>query len=150
MDEWLRSLDAGKLKEYAVPLYATENEEEAAKFMCREGWPRPFANASDKDMMSERSDEEIESRLPKKYWEQVKAEVFSLVCSKSEKYGELRDKLKAVEDKGTETIVAVIAAYIGNLIGVGAGVLSGFVALALYSVIKIGKEAYCATRRAYA
>jgi len=82
-------------------------------------------------------------RPPKKYWEYVKKEFFEFLCNGSEKYNELWSRLGKLESKSTTLTVTTIAAYFGDQIGVGAGVLAGFVAVCLYGVTKIGKESLC-------
>jgi hypothetical protein len=47
-------------------------------------------------------------------------------------------------EKGTKSIVAIISAFIGSVLGVEATLLTGFCAVSLYAILKVGKEAYCA------
>ena len=83
---------------------------------------------------------------PKKWWPFVKQEFHIFFCTDDEKYNELRTKLKESGNATATTIVGIIAAAIGDILGFEAGALVGLIALCIYCAIKIGKEAYCASR----
>ena len=83
-------------------------------------------------------------RARRTYWTSVRAEVHELVCTKSERYADLRKRLDSVGEKGDKAIVALVAAAIGSTLGVAAGAIGGLVAVALFAVVKIGVNAYCA------
>lgn len=82
-------------------------------------------------------------RPNEKYWHFVKQEFFEFLCLSSPKYEGLWERIGKVESKGTTAVVATLSAYFGDTIGVAAGILSGFVAVCLYAVAKLGKEAVC-------
>ena len=65
------------------------------------------------------------------------------MCTDDKKYSKLRGQLSVESTKGTNAIVALISASIGSLLGVQATLLAGFCAVAMYAIVKIGKEAYC-------
>lgn len=145
MANWMSAISEKELQYIAPALFVySDDPEDAALFMYREGLSRPMAANIDKNEIIKRSHEEKEARPPKAYWDQVKHEIFTLVCTDDKKYSDLRASLEKVGNKGTNVIVATISASVGSAMGVGAGVISGFCAVALYFVIKIGKESYCA------
>ncbi len=78
-----------------------------------------------------------------RYWLAVKEEVHSLVCTKSTKYSDVRKKLEQVGQGGSSAVVSLVAAAIGNTIGVAAGAITGLVAVLLLVVLKLGVAAYC-------
>lgn len=145
MNNWMSALSQDELKYLAPSLFIFEDDpEEAATYMYREGNHRPMASAGDKEELIKQSEKELKSRPPKKYWEQVKKEVLLLICTDDPKYREIRKKLNAQSDKGTGVLVTTVSAAFGSALGVEAGIISGFCALALHSVLKIGIESYCA------
>jgi len=144
---WLNKIDPEELKFMLPALFVLEDDPElAAKFLYREGHYQILNAAGDKEKMKDYLQKERESRPPKKYWDQVKDEVFSLVCSDSVKYSDLRKQLSTTYDNGTKALITIISASIGSTLGLEAGIISGFVTLALHMVIKIGVEAYCAVK----
>lgn len=84
-----------------------------------------------------------DSRPDKSYWEAVKTEMGLFLCTDDKRYRVLWNKLNAIEKKSSATIVGVIAAFLGASIGAPAALLSGFIAVCLYGITKLGKEAYC-------
>ena len=151
MAEWIKYLDENELKCEAPPLFMfDEDPEDTAVYMYREGFPEPIMKAGDKDKLIEKADRELKSRPPKKYWEQVKKEMFVLICTDHEKYSDLRKSLNEVKEKSTKYILTTIAGVVGGILGVEAGVISGFCVILLHSALKIGKESYCAINREYA
>lgn len=85
----------------------------------------------------------VDDRPDKKYWTLVKEELTTFLCTSDKKYKELWSRITALENKGTNAIVLLISGYLGEQFGLQASILAGFVAVFLYGVIKIGKEAYC-------
>ena len=80
MAEWIKYLDENELKCEAPPLFMfDEDPEDTAVYMYREGFPEPIMKAGDKDKLIEKADRELKSRPPKKYWGQVKREMFVLI-----------------------------------------------------------------------
>lgn len=149
MSDWFDSLSAENLQDEAPSLHLCPDDiEEAASYMYREGKHQAFASGLDKDEMIKRSMEEVESRLPKKYWEAVKVEMHILLCTSDKKYDDLRKQLTIESKNGTNAIVIGIAAAFGSVLGVEATAIVGFCAAVLYGAIKIGKEAFCALQDA--
>jgi len=145
LDTWLNKIDEEELKYLEPVLFVFEDSpEEAAQFLYREGMSRPMASVGDKEEQMKRSFQELKNRPPKKYWKQVKSEIYSLVCTDSKKYSELRGRLSSAEENGTKALVAIVSGSIGSILGIEAGIISGFVTLALHAVIRVGTEAYCA------
>ncbi|MBF6058005.1 hypothetical protein [Thiomicrorhabdus heinhorstiae] len=148
MNEWLDGINADELEYFASPLTllnsgSEEDTEQAASFLYREGPSHP--RASMKRTLSYKSADPSREpkRLPKKYWEAVKQEIAILICTDHKKYRELKKSLNAAKNKGTNALVAIVAAGIASQFGIAAGAIAGFCAIAINSVIKIGKEAYC-------
>lgn len=79
------------------------------------------------------------------YWEQLKAEFRLLLCTRDRKYAALRRELRAKGKKSQATIVSLIAAAVASRFGVAAGVLVPFCALCLIAVLRLGREAFCAS-----
>lgn len=65
------------------------------------------------------------------------------LCTGDKRYKALWKQIEELKKKSTTAIVGIIAAYLGASIGVAATLLSGFVAVCLYAVVKVGKEACC-------
>nr|VFK13152.1 MAG: hypothetical protein BECKLFY1418C_GA0070996_100280 [Candidatus Kentron sp. LFY] len=77
------------------------------------------------------------------YWQELKFELKIFLCSKDQKYAELRKKLSNRADRSEKTIVAIIAAEVAMELGVAAGALVPFVAMCLVVAVRIGWEAFC-------
>ena len=147
--DWIKKIDKSELQYIAPSLFVfSDDVETAASLLYREGMASPLASSEDKEKAIERIKNELESRPPKKYWEAVKSEIRILICTDDEKYSKLRKQLTLEGEKGTKSIVAIISAFIGSVLGVEATMLTGFCAVSLYAISKIGKEAYCATEYA--
>lgn len=152
MNTWLKHIDSTELQYIAAPLSilnsGTEEETEmAASFLYKGGLASPMACISDEEKLIDLAERENERRPPKKYWDQVKKEIFLLLCTNHEKYDDLRSSLEKTKEKGTQAIIASISCSIATLLGIEAGLISAFCAIVLNSVIKVGKEAYCAIKR---
>jgi hypothetical protein len=78
-------------------------------------------------------------------WGELKREIKLLICTRDKKYKDLRKKLATSADKSHTTIVSTISAAMAVHYGVSAGLLVPFVALCLVALVRIGKEAFCAT-----
>ncbi|ADZ89703.1 hypothetical protein GV054_02080 [Marinomonas mediterranea] len=143
--DWIEKIDKSELQ-YMVPALFVffDDIETAASLLYREGMASPLASSEDKARAIERTKNELESRPPKKYWEAVKSEICTIICTDDEKYLKLRKQLMLEGEKGTKSIVAIISAFIGSVLGVEATLLTGFCAVSLYAILKVGKEAYCA------
>jgi len=136
----LPELDPVELAAAAPPLVAwklglVDNEEGVAQFMINGGPVSPQAAAQKFDKEDRRPD--------KSYWDAVKKEMHLFLCTGDDRYAELWRRINALEKKGTTAVVGVIAAFLGATIGAPATVVAGFVAVCLYGVTKVGKEAYC-------
>ena len=119
---------------------AVDDMDSVAKFMYRGGPWLPQASARPPRHIKLSEDD---LRPEKKYWLMVKEELTSFLCTNDKKYKELWSRLNALENKGTSAIVLVISGYLGERFGLQASLLAGFVAVFLYGVVKVGKEAYC-------
>ncbi|MGE0822346.1 MAG: hypothetical protein AB7P18_09525 [Candidatus Binatia bacterium] len=144
-EELFQLLDKDELTFQATALMAWEmnavnNIDDVAAFMYKSGPLPPQASAKRSDL------EELlkrDNRPPKTYWDSVKVEFHSFLCSEDERYKELWTRLGKLANKGTPVLVTTISAYMGNKLGTEAGIISGFCAVCLYGVLKIGKEALC-------
>ncbi|QCU90663.1 hypothetical protein [Thiomicrorhabdus sediminis] len=152
MNEWLKHINVDELQYIASPLSLLnsgneKDTEQAASFLYAEGPQPPMASV--RRQLSHKSSlhSKKEKRLPKKYWEAVKQEIAILICTNDPKYRELRKALNSAKEKGTNALVALIASTIAIEFGLTAGAIAGFCAIALNSVLKIGKEAYCSLRK---
>jgi hypothetical protein len=78
------------------------------------------------------------------FWDAVKEEIKILICSKDKKYAELRKLLSSKEiNSSSAMVVAAIAIAIAGLFGISAMSLTPIVALILFALAKVGKEAFC-------
>lgn len=84
-------------------------------------------------------------KKPKNFWKSVKQEFFILVCTENKKYDSLRKKVIENLENGKTITVGIIASVIAKYLGVTVGSITGFIAILLYFLFKVGKEAYCAT-----
>ena len=109
--------------------------EGVAQFMYRGGPFSPQASTRRPPIEDKRPD--------KRYWEFVKEEMGVFLCKDDKRYRELWKRIATLEKKSTTALVGVIAAFLGQVIGAPATLLAGFVAVCLYAVAKLGKEAYC-------
>lgn len=141
----LNCLDRNELTYEATSLItweigAANNIDSVAKFMYKGGpFPPQAALKPPRRILLSEEDQ----RPEKKYWEFVKEEMATFLCTSDERYKELWKRIDALENKSTTALVAIISAYIGEKLGVEAALLAGFVAVCLYGAIKIGKEALC-------
>ena len=136
----LSEVDLVELTATAPPLIAWKlglvgTEDEVAAFMYHGGPVSPQASAGGSHGEDRRPD--------KTYWEAVKTEMHLFLCTDDKRYRELWKRIAALEGKSTTAMVSVIAAFLGASIGVPATLIAGFVAVCLYGVAKLGKEAYC-------
>ena len=81
-------------------------------------------------------------------WDAIKTEFRILVCTDDAKYGDIREAAGKLRGEHTSALVAMLAAALGAAIGVAASVIAPILSLLLLVVVRIGVEAYCATRAA--
>jgi hypothetical protein len=72
-------------------------------------------------------------------WEYVKAEVYDLLCTSSKKYAQERNDGAST----IKNVITIVATAIASTINVAVGVIIGAVTVALISVLKVGKNAWC-------
>ena len=82
-------------------------------------------------------------RPDRKYWEYVKSEIRTFLCADDKKYKPLWKELESLGKQSTTVVVGVVATFLSQSLGVAATLLTGFVAVCLYTALKLGKEAYC-------
>jgi hypothetical protein len=119
----------------AWKLGLVENEDGVAAFMYHGGPGSPHAYAGGIGGEDRRPD--------RTYWESVKTEMHLFLCTDDKRYKKLWARIDALENKGTTALVSVIATFLGASIGAPATLVAGFVAVCLYGMAKLGKEAYC-------
>lgn len=141
--DWIAQIDEMELVAYAPPLaFVREGAfdiEEAAAYLYKGGPFPPELSLKPQRPFEMR----VDDRPPKRYWKQVKKEVYLLICTEDEKYAKLRKRIGKTRKKSGASIAAVVAAVLGDELGAEATLLTGFCAIALFGVVKIGKEAYC-------
>jgi hypothetical protein len=111
------------------------SEDEVAQLMVYAGPMSPTASAGGAPSQDKRPD--------RKYWDCVKEEMHVFLCKDDKRYTDLWKRISDLENRSTTALVGLIAAYLGSVLGAPATLLTGFVAVCLYGMIKIGKEAYC-------
>ncbi len=120
--------------------------DDAAALMVQ-GAPQFFATLkpTEKEALLKGHFKRSQEKLPpKEWWPKVKYEFHVFLCTDDKKYRDLRKKLRESGNVTSTTILTMISAAIGSSLGFEAGFIVGLVAVCLYAVIKIGKEAYCA------
>jgi len=111
------------------------SEDQVAQFMVYGGPMSPTASAGGPPSQDKRPD--------RRYWDAVKEEMHTFLCTDDKRYKDLWKRISDLESRSTTTLVGLIAAYLGSVLGAPATLLTGFIAVCLYGMIKIGKEAYC-------
>ena len=119
---------------------ASMSIEDAASFMCKGGPLPPQATDKNKDALGFITD----NRPPKKYWEQIKREICLLICTNEKKYEKLRKTLEKTAENNKGKLTFLVAAGLGETLGLKAASITGLCAVALYAVVKVHKETYCA------
>lgn len=79
------------------------------------------------------------SKCEKSLWECVKREVYDYFCTKSTKYKSERNKAELT----AKNILMILATAIAAQFNLAVGVVAGAVTVAVVSVFKIGKNAWC-------
>ena len=72
-------------------------------------------------------------------WSAIKKEVFDYLCTASQRYSEERKEAKTT----VKTVVTILAGSIATAFNITIGVVSAAVTIALFSALKIGKNAWC-------
>lgn len=168
MNSWIQSIDKAELLKFCPELTfanpsETEEEvlnlvrEEKAEYYFYSKMPRNMYPTPDPFEFSElqkqyinkgkdyTKEEVIEfEKNRKSYFGALKKEIGILICTDDKKYDALRHKLKQYGENTKAPIIATVSATLAGVLGVAVGVISGFVAIIFYSVIKIGLNAYCA------
>lgn len=137
----LTSIDPDELSIFAPSLSGWkrglfDNEDQVAEYMVQGGAMSPTASENGAPAGPD-------PRPDRKYWDFVKEEMHVFLCKDDKRYKDLWKSINALQKKSTTAIVGLIAAYLGGLISAPATLLAGFVAVCLYGIAKIGKEAYC-------
>lgn len=79
------------------------------------------------------------SKAEKSLWECVKKEVYEYFCTKSKKYKSERSRAELT----AKNILTILATAIAAQFNLAIGVVAGAVTVAVVSVFKIGKNAWC-------
>jgi len=80
---------------------------------------------------------------PKTYWESVKKEIFTLLCTKDKKYSEIRKRLEIGTGITTIYVLSTISVWLSNLLSAQFNLIAPLVATVLYAVTQIGVSAWC-------
>ncbi|MCI1007793.1 hypothetical protein HWE02_00825 [Pseudomonas oryzihabitans] len=74
-------------------------------------------------------------------WKAINAEIYNYLCTSSKKYEKERNGAN-VTAKG---LIATLALAVANSFNIATGVIAGAVTIAVFTVFKIGKNAWCST-----
>lgn len=152
---WVDVLDKDELLVEATPLMILDLDEkytldDVANLMLDDS-PRFFATLKDHEkhklIANSVFQRQEEKRPPRRYWDALKQEFHIFLCTDDPRYQQPHEKLSSASESTSTTIVGIVAAFIGSNLGVEVGAITGLVAVLLYGVLKVGKEAYC--RNAY-
>jgi len=80
---------------------------------------------------------------PRNLWKEFKDEFHLFLCTNDRKYSKLRKDLQSKGSKTTTVVVSLISASLAQHFGTSAGLIVPFCALCLYTVFKVGVNAYC-------
>jgi hypothetical protein len=94
-------------------------------------------------LLASRAEPDVENLGASVLWRNFKKELRVLLCTDDREYAEVRKKIKDASKVTNTVIIPTIAAEVGHKIGVAAGVLTPFVALALLSIARIAKQMWC-------
>lgn len=79
------------------------------------------------------------AKAEKSLWDYVKAEIYEYFCTKSAKYRVERTKA----EQTLKNVLTILATAIAAQFNLAVGVVAGAVTVAVISVVKIGKNAWC-------
>ena len=137
----LKNINIKELLNEAPFLYLFENDSTAHKDCTIDSVAFFTANENSLFMSLKKPDfSKIKPAKAKlQYWQPVKKEFITFLCTDDPKYDELRQAIKTIK-----TPAAIyIAAFVGAKIGVEPTKIVGFCSICLYFAIKIHKEAFC-------
>jgi hypothetical protein len=80
----------------------------------------------------------------KDYWNAFLGELRELLCTESAKYRTLRQRVTEAETVTSKVIVPAVAGAIGATLGIAQAVLVPFVALALFAIVQLSVNGWCA------
>ncbi len=83
------------------------------------------------------------ARSPR-YWIRLKTELRLAMCTDDPRYADLRRDFRRAVVLSHTSAVSLVAAALALQVGLAAGVITPFCALALAGAVKVGREAYCA------
>ena len=130
IDEWLSVLKPYQQKSIKALIEASAPEEAAQNWITARG-PRntiPFGGERD----------------TKPFWDKFKSEFRKFICD-DEAYSEERNALLVEGPISKALMVSVISSAIGANIGYTATLLSPAIVIFLYTVGKMGRNAYCSS-----
>ena len=81
--------------------------------------------------------------FPRDYWEEVKKEIYLLICTKDRKYAVIRTHFKKKSTTTTTAIIGMISATVAAQLGAVVGIITPLVALLLYGLLKVGVNSWC-------
>lgn len=149
--DWIEKVDEWELVGMAPGLSLAQLnssislEENIPPYMVLGGPLPPRMSVEPEEDLQKKTEEAYKNdpRPPKKYWKSVQVELNDLICGNSEKYKELRNKLDQAAKTGEKGLATLVAANVAATMGVEAGIISGLIALCLFSIKSIGVNAYC-------
>lgn len=81
--------------------------------------------------------------LEKDYWNYFLQELYEFLCTESPRYDRERRQLAKVDKTTSKLVVPAIAVAIGNTLGIAAGILTPFLALVLFAILKLTVNSWC-------
>ena len=140
-----KKIDIKELLDEAPFLYIFENDDTAHNNLTMNSIAYFQANENLLFMSAKKPDmNKIKpSKTKLQYWEPVKKQFHLLICTDDQRYDDLREKIKSfTNDKGNSLLI-IIAAYLGEKIGCEPVTIISLCSIVLYSIIKLHKEAIC-------
>jgi len=128
LDEWLSTLKPYQSKTLKELIASSTPDEAAEKWITATGPQNTISFGGEKDT--------------KPFWNNFKEEFKKFICD-GEAYTEERNALLAEGPISNALMVSVISSAIGAQIGFAATLLAPAVVVLLYSIGKIGRNAYC-------
>jgi len=112
-------------------------------------WNDRYGDMNDPQVLGFSETEKNNRALPMKVFHAFVDKLHLLICTTDRKYANLRRKMAELNGKPAALIVSTLSAALAATLGIAAGILTPFVAIALHGIMVLGINTVCRMTEGY-
>jgi hypothetical protein len=143
MHDAVRALSPDDIANSVEEIRVLEGFQVSPVLLAESVWRDRYGPATDPEVFGFSDKRAGGPGLPNRLWEAFKGEWYKFACTKDPKYRELRTKVSSLKGKPATVVISAMSIAISQQLGIGAGILTPFIAIFLHGIVKLGFASVC-------